>query len=68
MNNPIQNLAIRLIANNPQFIGNPRAQEFLQIIQNGDDVKGQQIANNLLKTYGVSRDDAIRQARQFFNV
>ena len=40
----------------------------LEVVQSGDSARGEQIANNLLKTYGVSREDALAQAKRFFNL
>ena len=61
-------MAMNLIMQNPQVANNPQAQEYLQIIQNGDAEKGQQIADNLCQSFGVSRDDAISQAKRFFGL
>lgn len=61
-------MAMNLIMQNPQVANNPQAQEYLQIIQNGDAKKGQQIADNLCQSFGVSRDDAISQAKRFFGL
>lgn len=59
-------MAMNLLMRNPQIANNPQAQEYLQVIQNGDAERGQQIADNLCQTYGVSRDEAISQAKRFF--
>lgn len=40
--NPGQ-FAINMLNQNPQVANNPRAQELLQVIQNGDSAKGEQI-------------------------
>lgn len=56
------NMAMR----NPSIANNPRAQEMLQIIQSGDAQKGQQIAMNLCKTYGVSKEQAVGMATEYF--
>lgn len=60
--------AMQMIQNNPQVMNNPMAKEYLQIIQNGDSVKGQEVANNILKTYGMTKDQALSQAAQFFHI
>lgn len=64
----LQWLTNRLMQNNPTIANNPRNQQMLQIIQNGDSQQGQQIADNLCKTYGVSREQAIQMAKQFFGL
>ena len=64
----MRDMALNLLAQNPNIANNPNAQEFIQVIQNGDSVKGAQIAQNLCDTYGVSKDDAIKNAKTFFNL
>ena len=61
----LEQWAINLISKNAN---NPRAQEYIKIIQSGDSKKGEEIANNLCQTYGVSKEDAIKNAKQFFGV
>lgn len=67
MFNPI-NFAMQMIQNNPNIANNPQAQHMLEVIQSGNAEEGQKIANNLLQTYGVSKDDALKQAKGFFNL
>lgn len=50
--------AMQMIQNNPQVMNNPMAKQYLEIIQNGDSAKGQEVANNILKTYGMTKDQA----------
>lgn len=65
MFNPM-NFAMNMIAQNPQFKNNPMTQNMIQIIQNGDNQKGQQFAENLCKSYGVSKEEAMNMATSFF--
>lgn len=60
--------AMNLLANNPQFAQNPQAQQLIDIIRQGDSVKGEQIANNICQTYGVTPEQALSQAKQFFHM
>ena len=60
--------ALALISRNPAIANNPQAQEYLKVIQSGDAQRGQQIADNMCQSLGVSRDDALRQAKQFFGL
>lgn len=60
----IQKLATQ---RNPQM-GSKTAQEFLQVINSNDSQRGAQIAEQLCKTYGVTPEEAVRQARQFFHI
>lgn len=59
---------MNLISQNPAIANNPQAQEYLRVIQSGDAQRGQEIANNLCQSYGVSPQDAVAQARRFFNL
>lgn len=65
MFSPIQ-FAMQMIQRNPQISNNSIAQQYLQIIQNGDSTRGEQIANNILKSYGMNREQGINQALGFF--
>lgn len=64
----LEQWALNLISRNPNIANNPRAQEYIKIIQSGDSKKGEEIANNLCQTYGMSKEDAIKNAKQFFGV
>lgn len=64
----MQQFAINLLRNNPNVAKNPQAQEMLKVIQNGDSQRGQMIAENLCKTYGITKEDALAQAKQFFHI
>lgn len=68
MINPILNLAMTMISNNPQIANNPQAKSMIEVIQSGDAERGQQIAENLCNTYGVSKEDAVKQAKSFFKI
>ncbi len=64
----IMGFAMQMIRNNPNVCNNPQAQEMLQVIESGDAQRGQEIADNICKTYNISRADAIMQAKRFFNL
>lgn len=64
----MQNIAMNIIQRNPQIANNPNAQNLLNVIQSGDQKRGEEIANNLCETYGISREDALQKAKQFFNI
>lgn len=53
---------------NPNIANNPQAQNFLQILQNSDSQKGQQVAENLLNTYGMTKEQGMNQVRNFFHI
>ena len=65
--NPMQ-FAMNMLQNNPQIMNNPQAQGLMQVIQSGDAAKGQQMAENLCKTYGVTPDQALEEARKCFHI
>lgn len=63
---PMQFLQSQL-RNNPNIANNPQAQNYIRILQSGNAQAGQQIAENLLKTYGMTKDQGMNQVRQFFH-
>lgn len=64
----IKAFALNLLSRNPQIANNPQAQAYLNIIKSGDSTKGEEIAKNLCATYGVTTDQAVNQAKRFFNL
>lgn len=64
----MRDMALNLLMQNPNIANNPNAREFIQVIQNGDSAKGEQIAQNLCNTYGMSKEDAVRNAKSFFRL
>lgn len=64
----MRSFALNLLSQNPNIRSNPKMQDMLQVIQSGDSVRGQQIAENLCNTYGISKEDAISNARSFFHL
>lgn len=64
----ISQLAMQLIQNNPKIAQSAQAQQYLRIIQSGDSVAGQQLANNILQTYGLTKEQGIQQAMQGFGL
>lgn len=65
MPNPM-NFVMNMIRNNPQVANNPQAQEWLQVIQSGDKARGEEIANNLLQSMGMSKEQAMEEASKRF--
>lgn len=64
----LKDFALNMINGNPQIANNPNAREFLNVIRNNDDARGRQIAQNLCDSYGITPDQAVQQAKQFFNL
>lgn len=68
MLNPM-NMAMAIINQNRNLMmSNPQAASMIDVIQRGDSSAGQQIAANICNAYGVSQNDAIQMAKQFFNI
>lgn len=55
----IQQMAMKILKENPNIANNPNAQSMINVIQSGDEKKGQEIAENICKSMGVSKEDAI---------
>ena len=66
MVNNLMNFALGMISKNPQIANNPNAQEMINVIQSNDFKRGQQIAQNLCKSNGITPEEAVKQARGFF--
>lgn len=60
--------AMRMINENPNVKNNPRMKEMVDVIISGDQKRGEELAMNLCKTYGCSREDAIDLAKKRFGI
>lgn len=67
MNNPIQSM-LSMIKASPQIANNPQMLSYIEVLESGDSKKGEELANNLLSTYGVTKEEALQQARSFFRI
>ena len=65
--NPAQ-MAMNLINQNPKVAANPQAQELMQIIKSGDSARGEQMANNILSSYGITKEQGLSDAKKFFGL
>lgn len=59
---------INMIKANPAIADNPQAQSYLDVLESGDAQKGEEIANNLLQTYGMTKEEALSKAKAFFRI
>lgn len=66
MSNPMIQMAMNMIRNNPQIANNPQAQHYIQVLESGDEAKGREIAENICKSYGMTIEQGVQQARNFF--
>lgn len=48
------------------FRNNPQAQQYLEIIMNGDSTRGEELARNICQSYGISPEEGVQQAQQYF--
>lgn len=67
MNN-LAAFAMNQLQSNPRLANNPQAQALMATIQNGDSAQGEQVARNICKTMGISEQEALVQAKQFFGI
>ena len=65
MPNPMD-FVMNMIRNNPKVANNPQAQEWIQVIQSGDQARGEQIANNLLNSMGLTKEEAMQEVSKRF--
>lgn len=60
----IYDFAINLIQNNQQMASSPMGKNFLEALKNQDHEKGQEMANNLLKSQGIDKETAMNDIQQ----
>lgn len=68
LNFNFKQFALSMLQRNPQVKNNPQAQGLINVIQTEDSKQGEQFAENLCKTYGVSKEQALADARKFFHI
>lgn len=59
---------INMIRANPAIADNPQMQAYIDVLESGDSKRGEELANNLLETYGMTKEDALSQAKAFFRI
>ena len=64
----IKDFALRLLGNSPSLANNPNAQHLIQVIKEGNSSEGEQIAQNICDSYGVTKEQAIQDAKRFFGL
>lgn len=60
----IMNLATQMIQNNPQINQSPFAQAGINAILNNDAQAGEQLANNILQSLGMTKEQALEIAKR----
>lgn len=63
--NPQQMLQ-QMLQRNPQLANNPQAQQYIQVLMSGDAQKGQELARNICGSFGVTPEQGVQQAQNFF--
>lgn len=66
--NGLLQFALNMIERNPNIQNNPNAKSMIEVLRSGDTSRGEQMASNICDSMGVSREDAISQARGFFGI
>lgn len=61
-----QQLVQQAIQRNPTLANNPQAQQYIQVLMSGDAQKGQELARNICGSFGVTPEQGVQQAQQFF--
>lgn len=59
---------VKMIRANPAIADNPQAQGYLDVLESGDAKKGEEIANNLLQSYGTTKEEALAKAKAYFRI
>ena len=60
----IMDIASQMIRNNPNIQQSPFAQAGMNAILNNDAEAGEQLANNILKSVGMTKEQAMELARK----
>lgn len=60
-------LVNKLMQSNPDIKNDPNRMRMLRAVLTNDEKTGIEIANNLLNTYGVSKEEGIKQATDYFD-
>lgn len=65
--NPLASM-LSMIRANPAISDNPQMQAYIDVLESGDSKRGEELANNLLETYGMTKEDALKEAKAFFHI
>lgn len=61
-----QQFAMNVLKNNPGIRNQPNAADMIQAIQNNDSARGEQLANNILNSMGMTKEQALQMAAKRF--
>ena len=66
--NSLALMAMNMLQNSPEIKNDPLKMEMLNIIREGDDVKGSRMATDLCRKNNEKPEDVMTKARRFFGV
>ena len=66
--NSLAMMAMNMIQNMPNVKDNPKAQECIDAIKNGDDAKGEQLAKEFCDFNKITPQEAGMKAKRFFGL
>ena len=49
---------------NPKYKNSPMGKQLMNCLQNNDNAAGEQLANNILGTYGLTKEQGTQQAAE----
>lgn len=52
---------------NPNIANNPQAQQYIQVLMNGDAQKGQELARNICGSFGVTPEQGVKQCQDYIS-
>lgn len=58
--------AKNFLQNNPSVQNTPNGKEYAEVIMNNDEKRGIEIANNILRAYGVTKEQALQRFAEMF--
>lgn len=64
MLNPMQFLQ-NMMQRNPNVAQNPRNQQWMQVLQSGNQTEIENLASTICKEYGVTKEQALQQVPSF---
>lgn len=68
MNNPFKTITNAILQRAPEIKSNSQAMGYLDVISSGDSKRGAEVADNLCKTYGMTREQMLSEAMKFFGI
>lgn len=60
----VYDIAIGIVKSNPQFAESPMGQNFLEALETRDAAKGEEMANNVLKNNGLSKEEGMKDVQK----